>query len=266
MSEVLRIGILQLEGTASKEENLSKIWRVLSGARADLIVLPEYSMAPLPLLNKEELTKVAEPLNGTFVKGLASIARDRGTSIIAGIYEKVGDGVYNTAVIISSDGELVASYRKVHLYDAYGARESDYFLKGGEPPPVVDIEGWRVSVAICFDLRFPELFRTAALRGTELFAVPAAWFRGDGKEEILHALAKVRAHENVAWLALAVQYGPHFTGRSALIHPMGYVALDLGYGEKYVETEISKEELGKAREVLPLMKLRRPETYRGVCD
>ncbi len=266
MSEVLRIGILQLEGAATKEENISKIRKLLTGSRADLIVLPEYSMAPLPLLNKDELARVAEPVDGSFVKELASIARDKGASIIAGIYEKVGDGVYNTAVIISSDGELVASYRKVHLYDAYGARESDYFLKGGEPPPVMEIKGWRVSVAICFDLRFPELFRTAALRGTELFAVPAAWFRGDGKEEILHVLARVRAHENVAWLALAVQYGSHFTGRSALIHPMGYVALDLGYGEKYVEAEISKEELGKAREILPLMKLRRPETYRGVCN
>ena len=266
MGDVLRIGIIQLEGVASKEGNLSKVRKLLRNARADLIVLPEYSMAPLPLISKEELARVAEPLDGPFVKGLADVAREKGASIIAGIYEKAGDGVYNTAVIISSDGDLVASYRKVHLYDAYGAKESDYFLKGEEPPPVVDIGGWRVSVAICFDLRFPELFRTAALRGADLFAVPAAWFRGDGKEEILHSLARVRAHENVAWLALAVQYGQHFTGRSALIHPMGYVVLDLGYGEKYVEAEISKEELGKAREILPLMKLRRPETYRGVCD
>jgi len=266
MGDVLRIGILQLEGTASKEENLTKIRKLLSNADTDLIILPEYSMVPLPLIRKEELPKVAEPLDGSFVKELASMARERGASIIAGIYERADNGVYNTAVIISSDGDLVASYRKVHLYDAYGAKESDYFLKGGDSPPVVDIEGWRVSVAICFDLRFPELFRTAALRGAELFAVPAAWFRGDGKEEILHALARVRAHENVAWLALAVQYGAQFTGRSALIHPMGYVALDLGYGEKYVEAEISKKELGKAREILPLLKLRRPETYRGVCD
>ncbi len=266
MGEVLRLGILQLEGVASKEKNLLKIRGLLSRASAELIILPEYSMAPLPHINKEELAKVAEPLDGPFVRELSSIAKEKGASIIAGIYEKADNGVYNTAVIISSNGELVASYRKVHLYDAYGARESDYFLKGGEPPPVVSIEGWRVSVAICFDIRFPELFRTAAIRGTELFAVPAAWFRGDGKEEILHALARVRAHENVAWLALAVQYGAQFTGRSALIHPMGYVALDLGYGEKYVETEISKKELGKAREILPLLRLRRPETYRGVCD
>jgi len=265
MSKSLRVGILQLEGTADKAENLSKIRTMLRNTRADIVILPEYSMAPLPLISKDKLPEIAEPVDGQFVNELARIAKEKGTSIIAGIYERADNGVYNTAVIISSDGDILATYRKVHLYDAYGAKESDYFLRGSEPPPIVSIKGWRVSVAICFDLRFPELFRTAALQGAELFAVPAAWFRGDGKEEILHALARVRAHENVAWLALAVQYGPSFTGRSALIHPLGYVALDLGYGEKYVEAEISKDELGKAREILPLMKLRRPETYRGVC-
>ncbi len=259
---VLRLGMLQFGAVRGKEENLAKIKSLIKSSEADLILLPEYSMGNIVGASPKDLLTIAEPIDGPFVEGLASVAREYSTYLIAGIFEKVGNGVYNTAVVVSPSGDLVGRYRKVHLFDAYSYRESDYFLAGNEPSPIINVGKAKVAVAICFDIRFPELFRIYALSGAELVAVPSAWFRGPLKEETLAFLARARAHENTIYLALSVQYSKDFTGRSMVVDPLGVVVADLGIGEKYAEVPIDLDYIDEARKILPVLKLRREDVYK----
>src|SRR3972149_4403556 len=108
---------------------------------------------------------------------------------------------YNTAVLISPTGDLLAAYRKVHLYDAFNGRESDRFIPGSEPPPVVDTPLGKIGLQICYDIRFPEWSRILALRGAEIIALPTSWVTGPLKEEHWVTLVRARALENTCWIA-----------------------------------------------------------------
>ncbi len=255
------IGIAQARAHNNKEESMKALEELLSKASADLIVTPEYLMLDPTGLDKPTLLQAAEPLNGWWVERLSRIAVEHGSCIIANMFERDGGNVYNTTVIINRDGGILSSYRKTHLFDALGYRESSIFTPGSEPPRVVEACGIKVGAVVCFEIRFPELFRRLALEGAELITVPAAWYRGDGKEEAIRFLAQARAHENTVYLAVAALYGGNFTGRSMLVDPMGIVTLDLGHGERYMEAIIDKSRLEEARRLLPLLGLRRPELY-----
>jgi len=257
----LRLGILQFGAVKDKGRNLDRIKSLIKPCEADLVILPEYSMYDIVGLNPKDLVGIAEPIDGPFINGLAEVAREYSTYLIAGIIEKEGGKVFNTAVTISPGGYVVSKYRKVHLFDAYGFRESDYFVAGDEPSPVIDLGKAKVATAICFDIRFPELFRRYALAGAELVAIPSAWFKGPLKEETLAFLARARAHENTVYIALSVQYSEHFTGRSMVVDPLGVVVADLGIGEKYVEVPIDMDYIDQVRKTLPVLKLRREEVY-----
>ncbi len=263
MGSSLRVGVLQFGSTHDKNENLQLIKsRVVRGCGADLVVLPEYSMATLTGLSPEDLRRIAEDLDGPFVRGLSEVARECSSYLVAGVFERgEGKGVYNTAVIISPDGEVVGRYRKVHLFDAYGYRESDFFERGEELPPVIDAGKFKLGVAVCFDIRFPELFRYLALKGADLIALPSAWFKGPLKEETLHFLGRARAHENTLYVVIADQFGEYFVGRSAVIDPYGTLIADLGVGVKYVEVEVDLGLISEVREKVPVLKLRRPDLY-----
>lgn len=255
------IGILQFGSSKDKERNLGEINSLIKRCDADLVVVPEYAMFDISRAAPNEVIWAAEPLDGPFTCGLCKVAREHSTYLVAGIIERDREGVYNTAALISPGGEVIGCYRKIHLFDAYGYMESQYFKPGNKPSEIFDIGKLRIAMAICFDMRFPELFRIYALRGADLIAVPSAWFRGPLKEETLAFLARARAHENTVYIALAAQYGENFTGRSMLIDPFGVVAADLGIGEKYIEMSIDLGYLNDVRKMLPILKLRRKDIY-----
>ncbi|MFZ8855384.1 MAG: nitrilase-related carbon-nitrogen hydrolase, partial [Thermofilaceae archaeon] len=175
-------------------------------------------------------------------------------------YLREGDRVYNAAILVDR-GSVRAVYRKVHLFDAYGHRESDVFARGSELA-VLSLGPFTVGLAVCFDLRFPELFRAMALRGADLFVVPAAWYRGPYKEEQWLALTRARAHENVAFLVAVDQTGPLFSGRSTVVTPMGHSLLDLGQEERSISAVLDPSEVKEAREKVPVLSLLRRELYR----
>jgi predicted amidohydrolase len=114
---------------------------------------------------------------------------------------------------------------------------------------------------VCFELRFPEVFRIHGARGAELVIVPAAWYRGDGKEEALRVLAQARAHENGYYVAVSAHYGSRFTGRSIVVNPLGLVEVDAGWGDRYVEHQLDKSMVEEARRLYPLLELRRTDLY-----
>lgn len=258
-----RIGILQVSASKDKDEARSRVEKVLSRARveASLIVMPEYLMADPTGLGPRSLAGIAEPVGGPWTRWVEQLSREYGTCIVASMYE-AGPGMpYNTLLLSTPERGVIYTYRKTHLFDALGYRESSILTPGSEPPRVVEACGLKLGMVVCFEIRFPELFRLLASSGAELVAVPAGWYRGDGKEEALRFLAQARAHENTIYLAVAALYGGNFTGRSMLVDPYGVVTLDLGHGERYMEAELDPEVLGEARRRLPLLQLRRPELY-----
>jgi len=259
----MRVALLQLGFTLEKSENLRKIiTRIRELPRnVDVVVLPEYSMGhPSKGPDPEHVRKVSEPIEGSFVSELAGKAREMNLWIIANIYEQFNGEFYDTCVAINRKGEVASVYRKIHLFDALGFSESSIF-KAGESIATFELDGMEVGMAICFDLRFPEIFRAMALRGAEVFIVPSAWFRGPEKEWHWKVLCCARASENVAYLIGVNNASEAFIGRSLFVNPYGVVVKELGAGDETAVVEIDKSEIESTREKLPLLRLRRSELY-----
>lgn len=165
--------------------------------------------------------------------------------------------VYNT-LLVADRGELRATYRKIHLYDAFSFTESDTVAPGSEPAPVLDFDGIRVGLGTCYDLRFPELFRVLAAAGAQVLALPAAWVVGPHKEEHYQTLLRARAIENTCYVVTADQIGRHAIGRSGGFDPMGLTLLDLGTADPgYGVVHIDLDRLAQVRTVLPSLANRR---------
>ncbi|MCX8185423.1 MAG: carbon-nitrogen hydrolase family protein [Sulfolobales archaeon] len=262
MGKYLRVGILQFGSSTDKIRNLERIFSIVKKVEADVVVLPEYSMFAIENLSPPEVHERSEDLDSFYLSEFRRFARENSVYVLTTIFERASHPkVFNTAVLISPHEEIVAIYRKIHLFNAYGVRESDYMVAGDSPSKVTDLAGVRAAIAICFDLRFPELFRHYALQGAEVVFVPSAWYSGSLKEETLEFLSRSRASENTYYLVVANQFGQKFAGRSMVVDPLGVVLLDLGIGEKYVEFEIDLNYVYEARRTLPLLSLRREDIY-----
>jgi predicted amidohydrolase len=261
----MRVALCQITVGDDPKENLERAREALASAGdADLAVFPEAAQVRFG----GDLAAAAEPLNGPWVTALAEAAREHHTAVIAGVFEPADEGrVHNTAVAIDASGALVASYRKIHLFDAFGDRESEH-VAAGDAPVVVELCGIRIGLITCYDIRFPELARALVDRGAELLVVIAAWAQGPFKEEHWVTLARARAIENTTWLA-AVGKAPDRTappagrpggvGRSLLIDPMGTVLADLGPFPAVRTCELDPGVTEHVRRILPSLSHRRPD-------
>ncbi len=261
----IRVGIAQVSSHGSKLITMEKIDALLKKHRieADIIVFPEYIMADPTNMEPWSLYSISEKIDGPWIEFFKEKSNEYSAAIITTLFERTETQfpkVYNTSVFIEGD-KVKGIYRKTHLFDAYGYKESNLILKGEKTSDIVEYKGFKIAMAVCFDLRFPELFRTYALEGAQLVAVPSAWYKGNYKEETLIFLSKTRSHENTIYTVISSNPGENFIGRSMIINPMGIVELDLGYGEKYKENEISSEYLHKVRKTLPVLEQRRPDIY-----
>ncbi|HYB85644.1 MAG TPA: carbon-nitrogen hydrolase family protein [Streptosporangiaceae bacterium] len=265
----MRVALCQLPISPEPAINLDRVAEAVATAArqgADLAVFPEATLARFG----SDLRAVAEPLDGAFGSGLAGLAREAGMALVAGVFEPAPGGrVYNTAVAYDGSGGLVAAYRKIHLFDALGERESAVVAPGSEPV-VVDLAGVRTGFATCYDLRFPELFRALAARGAELIVVPGAWAAGLFKEEHWVTLVRARAIENTVWVAAAGQVpdpaspptrAPTGVGRSMLVDPMGTVRADLGLWPQVAVAELDHDVTARVRAVLPCLEHRRDDVF-----
>jgi deaminated glutathione amidase len=251
------IALGQMSVDADKHVNLKTIERQAAdaaGRGAELIVFPEAAMRPFGDPT-ESLVGDAEQLDGEFVSSLASLAREQGLAIVAGVFESVPeeDRVYNTAVALAPDGGMLGSYRKIHLFDSFGFRESDRFLPGPLETTVFRLAGMNIGLLTCYDLRFPELARLLATRDADVLALPAAWVHGALKEEHWSILARARAIENTVYVAAAGQAGGIYSGRSMVVDPMGVITAALGEEDGVLVAEISRSRIEAAREKLPAL-------------
>jgi predicted amidohydrolase len=260
----LTLALAQVEGHPEPERNLESAGDFCARAAAAgvrLLVFPEMFMAlPRP---GETLAGVAEGPDGRFGSALAGLAQKHGLYLVSCLWETAlaHNLVYNTAVVLSPEGERLAHYRKLHLFDALSVRESDRMRAGDAAPPLVEIEGFRVGLAICYDLRFPELFRSLASRGADLFLVPAAWYSGPLKEDHWLTLLKARALENTCYTAGAGLCGASFSGRSTVVDPFGFLLCDGGEGTGMVTARIERRRLEEVRSKLPSLQHRRRELF-----
>lgn len=263
-SGTLRIAVGQLSAGLDAVANRALVASVVeeaSAAARDLIVLPEatmYDFGPPDL----DLGAVAEPLDGPFVEAVAAAAVRTGAVVVAGMFERrTGpDGVdrpYNTVVAMAPDGEMLARYRKLHLYDAFSYQESARLVAGAEDPPVIEVAGLRVGIMTCYDLRFPEVARLLVDAGAEVILVPAAWVAGEGKVLQWQALLAARAIENTVYVVAAAQSAPRYCGHSAVIDPMGVVLARAGDDDVVITAELDAAQVTAARLTNPSLANRR---------
>jgi deaminated glutathione amidase len=263
------VALCQIPVSSTPSVNLDRVRAAVDEAGrqgARLAVFPEGTQVRF----SADVRAAAEPLDGPFGRGLSDVARSAGVAIAAGVFEAAPDGrAYNTAVGYDVDGQLVAAYRKIHLFDALGYRESDN-VAPGQDVVIASLAGLRVGFLTCYDIRFPELARALAADGAELLVVPAAWAAGTFKEEHWITLVRARAIENTIWVAAVGQVpdlgekptrAPTGVGRSMLVDPMGVVRLDLGPAEALATGNVDTAYTDSVRAVLPSLANRRDDIF-----
>jgi deaminated glutathione amidase len=270
-SDRLVVGAVQMSSRSNLDDNLATVNRLGNEAAdrgAELVVLPE-CFAFLGRTERDKL-EVAEDLDearpGPILTALLELATTRRVHVVGGgLPERVvGDErrTYNTAVVVSPEGRIAARYRKIHLFDVDipgGAtlRESDGTV-AGQDPLVETIGAARVGVTICYDVRFPELYRRMAIeQGAEVFLVPAAFTAHTGRAH-WHLLLRARAVEDQAWVVAAAQWGRHDDrresfGHSLVVDPWGTVVAELESGDGVVVHALEGAALLKTRRQMPCL-------------
>jgi predicted amidohydrolase len=258
---VMRVSLVQLASSTDSAANRALVEARLGDldGAADLVVLPEGTMHDFGTTG-HDLAQVAEPLDGPFVATLAAQARRLGATVIAGMFERTDELPFNTLVVIAPDGSLAATYRKIHLYDSFGYRESDRLSAGDIEPVVVDIGGVPTGLMTCYDLRFPEMGRALVDAGAELFVVPAAWVAGEHKLHHWRTLLTARAVENTVAVVAAAQGGKRYTGHSLVVDAWGSIVSEAGESDDVVHADIDPVVVAQARDVNPSLSNRRIRT------
>ena len=264
-----KVAIVQIQSSTEKKENLQRALELIKDSEsggADLVVFPEFLMAFSPASQTaKELAEIAEPLQGPFVTSLKEAAKATLTAIVATVYEtcSIPDRVYDTALWIDSTGNIAAVYRKLHLYDAFGFRESDKFAAGSDLTPPVTMGDGRFGMMICYDLRFPEMARMLTLLGANILLAPSGWVEGELKVDHWQTMIRARALENGCYLIAPNQVGNIYIARSMIVDPLGRTLVDLGDRERVEVTEIDFKLVQDTRAKLPLLQNRRTDIYRN---
>jgi predicted amidohydrolase len=228
---------------------------VLTPDGADVVVFPEAFARDFGPAGSD-VSAYAEPTDGPFASEVARVAADRRTTIVAGMFE-VGDDParpFNTLVV---RGEVEATYRKIHLYDSFGYRESDRLSAGAIEPVVVELGGFTLGLMTCYDLRFPELARALVDRGADVLVMPAAWVSGPRKVEHWRTLVRARAIENTVFVVAVGQPGPRYTGHSMVVDPLGEVIVEADEEAVVCTATLDREVLDGARRTNPSLANRR---------
>jgi len=267
----MRAAVVQMNSTAEVSRNLEvaeRLVRVAARDGADLVVLPE----KWNLLGAgEDLRAGAEPLDGPSISAACRWAGELGIAIVAGSFAERGDGekAFNTSVLIDAGGEVVATYRKIHMFDVdvggVAYRESDDEAPGDEAV-VAECDGLELGLTVCYDLRFPELYRILAVRGARAFTVPSAFTAHTGRDH-WEVLLRARAIENQAFVIAAGQFGkapPRYDsyGRSMIVDPWGIVLAIAADGEGVATADLDLAAQERIRLALPSLANRRPHAYR----
>jgi predicted amidohydrolase len=268
----VRAAAVQLTSTADRERNLAtadRLTRAAAAAGAELVVLPEkWAVLGTP----EETAAGAEPFDGPALSWARDAARELGIDLVAGsIAERVPgrEKGSNTSVHVGPDGDVRAVYRKIHMFDvevggrAY--RESEHEEGGDEVVLSETARGIELGLTVCYDLRFPELYRILAIRGARVITVPSAFTLATTRDHWA-TLLRARAIDDQAFMIAANQIGEHAPGyrsggRSMIVDPWGVVLAQAPDTETFVTAELDLDRQAEIRRTLPSLANRRPQAY-----
>jgi predicted amidohydrolase len=254
MTDQLRVRVHQWASGLDPAANRERLAQGVAPG-ADLVVFPEAFARDFGEAGSD-VSAYAEPLDGPFAHEVARAADAASSTVVAGMFEVSEDPArpFNTLVVA---GASKSAYRKIHLYDSFGYRESDR-LSGGTPEPVVvEVAGWQVGLMTCYDLRFPELARRLVDAGAEVLVVPAAWLPGERKVAHWRTLLAARAIENTCFVVGAGQPEPRYVGHSAVLGPLGDVLAAAAGPEATLEVTLDRADLEAARRTNPSLANRR---------
>jgi len=268
----LPVALVQLDATGDVEANLGRATDLAAEAAsggARLVLLPEY----LHFRGGDDgFIASARPIPGPYTDAFADVARRHDVWILAGsVAETSGEDAraYNTSTLIAPDGSIAARYRKIHLFDVavdHGPVDTESArVAPGDESVVAEVDGVRIGLSVCYDLRFPELYRTLALRGAEVFAVPSNFTERTGRDH-WEVLLRARAIENGAWVVAPGQSGgppgqPAY-GRSMIIDPWGTVVAQASDGVGIIRADVETDRVAAVRRQIPSLANRRPSAYR----
>jgi predicted amidohydrolase len=268
----LNVTIIQMNSQDDKQANIAAALDLIDRAAevgARLVALPEV----WPYLGPDDVNRnQADPIPGPITELLAQRARRHGIYVHGGsIYEtRPGDpGMYNTTVMIDPTGEIIARYSKIHMFDVVLDGVAEYresaTVTPGDEVVVTEIDGILVGLAICYDLRFPELFRILALKGAQAIMLPAAFTLTTGKDH-WEALIRARAIENGLYMIAPAQWGTHppgnwCYGRSMVVDPWGTVMTTASDGVGIAHATVDPSRVAMVRRQIPSLANRRPEAY-----
>ncbi|WP_426507584.1 carbon-nitrogen hydrolase family protein [Dactylosporangium sp. McL0621] len=263
----MRVAVCQLNARDDRAENLKAARTLLQRASdggADLAVLPEY----VDYLGRAHSAPAPESVDGEFATFFADAARELGMWVHAGSFHETGpddEHTYNTTLVFDRSGALAATYRKIHLYDVEIPGRVSYqestTVAPGESTSIVDVERVRLGLSICYDLRFPELYRQLAIDGATVLVVPAAFMLHTGRDH-WEVLLRARAIENQCYVLASAQIGNHDPdrtcfGRSMVVDPWGTVVAQAPDVVGVTFAELDLERLADIRETLPSLANRR---------
>jgi predicted amidohydrolase len=268
----VRAAAVQLNSTPDRDRNLEaadRLTRAAAAAGAELVVLPE----KWPVLGTpEQVAASAEPLDGPTLAWARALAAELGIDLVAGSFAERVEGEErgrNTSIHVGPDGELHATYRKLHMFDVEvggrSYRESEHEAPGDEIVLSATAGGVELGLTVCYDVRFPELYRILAVRGARIITVPAAFTLATTREH-WEVLLRARAIEDQCFVIAPNQFGEHAPGlrsggRSMIVDPWGVVLAQAPDAETYVLAELDLDAQDGVRRRLPSLANRRPEAY-----
>lgn len=262
--------IVQMKSSINKQDNLIESLKYIKEAaerQADYIFFPEFQMAfSSNTQTLDELYKTAETLpDSKFIKRLCQYSKKYKIGIVGTFFEKnpykKDKRVFDTAFSTDKNGKIVSVYRKLHLYDAFGFKESLKFSRGDKIPKLITTPIGKMGLMICYDIRFPELSRILTVNGSDIIVIPSGWVNGIMKEEHWITMLKARAMENGVYVIAPNQVGNIFCGRSMIVDPLGSILTDLGDKIGVEIVGIQRERIDQIRKTLPLLKNRRTDIY-----
>ena len=262
-----KIALVQMRADTEKEKNLKKILDYIAHAAkrdAALCAFPEFMMFYTPSYQSaSELASLAEKITGEFVTSISEVARKNSVQVVGTFYEKSpkANRVYDTSFLTDRNGRIVSKYRKIHLYDALGFKESAKLYPGSSVARPIKTSVGKIGMMICYDLRFPEMSRMLASSGSEILIAPSAWVQGKMKEEHWITINKTRAIENGCYVVAPDQVGNIYCGRSLIVDPFGKVLLDMKKREGIGMADLSLDQVKQVRKKLPLLRNRRTDIY-----